>query len=86
MLILLDLQLPGVDGFQVAQTLKTTPLLRRIPLVVLTSSKRPGDCAAAYDFGINSYLVKPISFDGFVGLIQQLTSYWLQLNYPAVYQ
>jgi CheY-like chemotaxis protein len=85
-LILLDLKLPGIDGLQVARTLKTTPLVRRIPVVVLTSSKRQDDRTAAYDFGINSYVIKPISFDGFVGLIRQLTGYWLQLNYPAMYQ
>jgi CheY-like chemotaxis protein len=81
-LILLDLKLPRVDGLQVLRTLKTTPKVRRIPTIVLTSSKEEGDLTLSYDLGVNSYLVKPISYDGFIRVIQSLDDYWLHLNLP----
>jgi len=79
-LILLDLKLPGVDGFQVLREVKAAPILKRLPVVILTSSKEEGDRALSYDIGANSYLVKPVSFDGFLGVIQQIEGYWLSLN------
>ena len=63
-LILLDLKMPRVDGFEVLRQVKAAPVLRRIPVVVLTSSREEGDRAMTYDTGANSYLVKPVSFDG----------------------
>ncbi|MCB9079380.1 MAG: response regulator [Anaerolineaceae bacterium] len=79
-LILLDLKLPGIDGFEVLQQIKETPVLKRLPVIILTSSKEEGDRALSYDIGANSYLVKPISFDGFLGVIRQIEGYWLSLN------
>ena len=79
-LVLLDLKLPGVDGFEVLRQIKSTPLLKRLPVVILTSSKEEGDRALSYDIGANSYLVKPVSFDGFLGVIRQINGYWLTLN------
>ncbi len=79
-LILLDLKLPGIDGFEVLRQIKATPLLKRLPVIVLTSSKEEGDRALSYDIGANSYLVKPVSFDGFLGVIRQIEGYWLTLN------
>jgi CheY-like chemotaxis protein len=79
-LILLDLKLPGIDGFEVLRQIKSTPILKRIPVVILTSSKEEGDRALSYDRGANSYLVKPVSFDGFLGVVQQIEGYWLSLN------
>ncbi len=79
-LILLDLKLPGIDGFEVLRQIKTTPILKRIPVVILTSSKEEGDRALSYDIGANSYLVKPVSFEGFLGVIRQIEGYWLSLN------
>ena len=79
-LVLLDLKLPGVDGFEVLRQIKSTPLLRRLPVVILTSSKEEGDRALSYDTGANSYLVKPVSFDGFLGVVRQIEGYWLSLN------
>ena len=79
-LILLDLKMPGMDGHEVLRQLKSTPVIRRLPVVVLTSSQEDGDRALSYDYGANSYLVKPVSFDGFMEVIQTLDSYWRGLN------
>jgi CheY-like chemotaxis protein len=79
-LILLDLKLPGIDGFEVLRQIKATPVLKRLPVVVLTSSKEEGDRALSYDIGANSYLVKPVSFDGFLGVVRKIEGYWLSLN------
>ncbi len=79
-LVLLDLKLPGVDGFEVLRQIKATPILKRLPVVILTSSKEEGDRALSYDSGANSYLVKPVSFEGFLDVIQQIDGYWLSLN------
>ena len=79
-LILLDLKLPGIDGFEVLRQIKATPILKRLPVVILTSSKEEGDRALSYDIGANSYLVKPVSFEGFLGVVRQIEGYWLSLN------
>ncbi len=79
-LVLLDLKLPGIDGFQVLRTIKETPLLKRLPVVILTSSKEEGDRALSYDIGANSYLVKPVSFEGFLSVVREIEGYWLSLN------
>jgi CheY-like chemotaxis protein len=79
-LVLLDLKLPGIDGFEVLRQVKSAPILKRLPIVVLTSSKEEGDRALSYDRGANSYLVKPVSFDGFLGVVRQIEGYWLSLN------
>ncbi|MEK6753687.1 MAG: response regulator [Chloroflexota bacterium] len=79
-LVLLDLKLPGVDGFEVLRQVKTAPILKRLPVVILTSSKEEGDRALSYDIGANSYLVKPVSFDGFLGVVKKIEGYWLSLN------
>jgi len=79
-LILLDLKMPGIDGFEALRQIKATPILRRIPLIVLTSSREEGDRAFSYDTGANSYLVKPVSFEGFVDAVGKILDYWLVLN------
>lgn len=79
-LVLLDLKLPGIDGFEVLRQIKTTPILQRLPVVILTSSKEEGDRALSYDRGANSYLVKPVSFSGFLDVVRQIEGYWLSLN------
>jgi CheY-like chemotaxis protein len=79
-LVLLDLKLPGIDGFEVLRQVKSTPILKRLPVVILTSSKEEGDRALSYDRGANSYLVKPVSFDGFMGVVREIEGYWLSLN------
>jgi CheY-like chemotaxis protein len=79
-LILLDLKLPGMNGFEVLKEIKSTPVLKRLPVVILTSSIEEGDRALSYDSGANSYLVKPVSFDGFMDVVRQIEGYWLSLN------
>ncbi|MCC6917242.1 MAG: response regulator [Nitrosomonas sp.] len=78
--ILLDLRLPRIDGLTVLQTLKSHAALRRIPVVVLTTSKEDRDIQAAYDLGANSYIVKPVDFDNFMDVAQQIKLYWCVLN------
>ncbi len=79
-LILLDLKMPGIDGHEVLRRVKGTPGLKRLPVVVLTSSREEGDRALSYDNGANSYLVKPVSFEGFLEVVRQVADYWLILN------
>ncbi len=79
-LVLLDLKMPGIDGFEVLRRLKAHVPLRRVPVVILTSSQEEGDRAISYDNGANSYLVKPVSFQGFVEIIRKIEDYWLTLN------
>jgi CheY-like chemotaxis protein len=79
-LILLDLKLPGISGHEVLTRLKTTPTLKRIPVIILASSKEEGDLEMSYDRGANSYLVKPITFEGFLGTVRSIEEYWLSLN------
>ncbi len=79
-LLLLDLKMPGTDGFEVMQWLRGVPDLRRLLVVVLTSSNLQADVDRAYELGANSYLVKPVEFEEMVNLIQRFESYWTELN------
>jgi CheY-like chemotaxis protein len=79
-IILLDLRLPKVDGLTVLQTIKTTPNLNRIPVIILTTSQAETDVARAYEYHANSYLVKPVEFPEFVALVRELGCYWLDWN------
>jgi len=78
-LMLLDLQLPRRSGHEVLAWLREQEGLRRLPVVVLTSSREPDDINRAYDLGANSYLVKPVSFDTLLDMVQVLERYWLAL-------
>ena len=78
--ILLDLNIPRIDGLTVLRTMKTHQTLRRIPIVVLTTSSEDRDMHAAYDLGVNSYIVKPVDFDSFMDVAQQIEMYWCALN------
>ncbi len=82
-LILLDLKMPVMDGYEVLRQIKAAPTLKRIPVIVLSSSSEEGDRAISYDSGANSYLVKPVSFDGFLDVVRRIDDYWLSLNVPA---
>jgi CheY-like chemotaxis protein len=82
-LILLDLKMPGIDGFEVLRKIKGTDKLKRIPVVILTSSKEEGDRALSYDIGANSYLLKPVSFEGFTDVVKKIDDYWFTLNINA---
>ena len=79
-LIMLDLKLPRRSGLEVLAWLRAQDHLRRIPVVMLTSSNGPRDVDAAYDEGVNSYLVKPVEFDGLVEMFQAVNFYWLMMN------
>lgn len=82
-LVLLDLRLPRVDGLEVLQHIRATPRLRKLPVVVLTTSDAEADLMHAYHYGVGSYLVKPVSFEGFSELLRIFGSYWLVWNrYP----
>lgn len=78
--ILLDLKLPKIDGLAVLKTLKGHAVLRRIPVVVLTTSREERDIQAAYDLGVNSCIVKPVDFDKFMDVVQQIELYWCVIN------
>jgi CheY-like chemotaxis protein len=79
-LILLDLKMPGIDGHEVLRQIKERPVLKRLPVIILTSSQEEGDRALSYDWGANSYLVKPVSFEGFIQVVREIGEYWLTLN------
>ncbi|HZU98803.1 MAG TPA: response regulator [Planctomycetota bacterium] len=75
-LILLDLNLPRVDGFTVLKALKSDPDIRSIPVIVLTTSKRDEDVLRSYSFHANSYIEKPVEFERFVEVLRTFKSYW----------
>ena len=78
--ILLDLNMPRIDGLTVLRTLKAHSVLRRIPIVILTTSNEDRDIKTAYDLGVNSYIVKPVGFDNFMEVAQHIELYWCVLN------
>jgi CheY-like chemotaxis protein len=79
-MVLLDLKLPKVDGLEVLRRIKGDPDTRRIPVVVMTSSREERDIVESYELGVNSYIVKPVDFDQFVRAVSELGLYWLVLN------
>lgn len=81
-LILLDLKLPKVDGLEVLRHLKTHPQFHIIPVVILSTSTEDSDIQVAYQEGANSYIVKPVDFDRFMQIVDQIRIYWCHLNSP----
>jgi CheY-like chemotaxis protein len=78
-LILLDLNMPRKDGREVLQEIKADPLLRHIPVIVLTTSKAEEDIVRSYDIGAASYITKPVTFEALVKIIKGLGEYWVQI-------
>jgi len=78
--ILLDIKMPKVDGIEVLRQLKLDEANRTIPVVIMTSSKEEQDIITSYDLGVNSYVVKPVDFDGFAKAVSELGFYWLITN------
>ncbi|MGC4100544.1 response regulator [Ferruginibacter sp.] len=81
-LVLLDIQMPKVNGIEALQKIKSDEGARLIPVVMLTSSKEDPDIKKCYALGANSYIVKPVNFEGFAEAIKNLGFYWLLLNQP----
>jgi two-component system response regulator len=81
-IVLLDLNLPRVDGREVLQAIREDPRTRSLPVVVLTTSTEPFDLESAYALGVNSYIQKPVDFERFVWAVKQVGLYWLVLNTP----
>jgi two-component system response regulator len=81
-LVLLDLHLPKVSGLEVLRRLRAHPRTARLPVVVMTSSKDERDLVASYRLGVNSYVQKPVTLDGFTQAVRELGLYWLSMNVP----
>lgn len=80
--MLLDIQMPKVNGIEVLEKIKADPRTRAMPVVILTSSKENPDIQKCYALGANSYIVKPVNFESFAQSIKNLGFYWLLLNQP----
>jgi CheY-like chemotaxis protein len=78
-LILLDMNMPRKNGREALSEIKTHPELKRIPVVILTTSQAEEDVKVGYDLGANSYITKPVTFEGLVKVMQTLSSYWLEI-------
>ncbi|MCA0394852.1 MAG: response regulator [Proteobacteria bacterium] len=83
-IVLLDLNLPKVDGREVLQAIRGDARTRALPVVVLTTSDEPFDVEATYALGVNSYIRKPVDFEQFVAVVKQIGLYWLVLNHPRI--
>lgn len=81
-LMLLDLKMPKLNGLEVLRRLRAEPRTKRLPIVILTTSKEETDLIEGYSLGANSYVRKPVDFDQFTRAVQQLKLYWLVLNEP----
>ena len=81
-LMLLDLKLPKVDGMEVLRQVKTDPVLKMIPVVMLTSSREEQDLVGSYELGTNGYVVKPVDFQDFVEAVSGMGLFWAIINHP----
>lgn len=79
--VFLDLKLPKISGLEVLKLMKSDANLKKIPVVIITSSKEDPDVKSAYELGANSYVVKPVDFDKFIDSIKNLGYYWLLINH-----
>jgi two-component system, response regulator len=84
--VLLDLKLPGVDGLEVLRAIKGDPRTKTIPVVILTASKEEKDLIESYNVGVNAYIQKPVDFDQFRQIVDQVGLFWLVVNEPPPVQ
>ena len=82
LLVLLDLRLPKVDGIDVLRHARQHPVWRQVPFIVLTTSRENSDVGAAYQLGVNSYIVKPVDFNSFAEVVMRIKMYWILTNQP----
>ena|ERR1041385_2755817 len=80
--VILDLKMPKVDGLEALRQIRADPLLRLLPVVILTSSREEADLVKGYELGANAYVVKPVGFDEFISAISQLGVFWAVVNEP----
>lgn len=78
-IILLDLNMPGLDGRKTLEAIKQQKALKHIPVVILTTSDDERDVSACYDLGANTYVQKPVDFDGLIAALKQLKEYWFEI-------
>ena len=78
-MIILDLNMPKMDGREALREIKADPSLRRIPVVVMTTSKAEEDIYRTYDLGVNSFITKPVTFDGLVAVMRTMGRYWIEI-------
>ena len=78
--ILLDIKMPRMDGIEVLRRIRSNAALKRIPVVILTSSREEKDLINTYDLGVNAYVVKPVSFQQFIDAVKQIGSFWAVVN------
>ena len=81
-LILLDLNMPKKDGREALEEIKVDPNLRRIPIVVLTTSKAEEDILSTYDLGVSGFIIKPVTFESLVSILKTVTKYWFEIVEP----
>ncbi|HEY0058884.1 MAG TPA: response regulator [Flavisolibacter sp.] len=82
--ILLDIKMPRVDGIEVLRQIKSNEHTRKIPVVIMTSSKEEQDIVTSYELGVNSFVVKPVDFTAFAKAVSELGLYWVLTNQPPV--
>lgn len=82
LLVLLDLRLPKVDGIDVLRRAREHPVWKQVPFIVLTTSRENSDIGAAYQIGVNSYIVKPVDFTSFAEVVKNLKMFWILANEP----
>jgi CheY-like chemotaxis protein len=78
--LLLDIKMPRKDGIEVLREVRSDPVLKRLPVVILTSSREEQDILASYDLGVNAYVVKPVDFDSFMSAVESLGVFWALIN------